>query len=104
MRKELFLLETLISLILIALSNFLLFQAVAVEFDIKNITNNLPEGITFPPEFDNIPIPSVENVTQVFREKCIKESGSDGAYEQASVSGIIFQLSMIHQMPVFVEL
>jgi hypothetical protein len=56
------------------------------DFGINDIKNNLPEGVTLPPELEGLPIPSAENATKLFKEKCTKESGSDAAYEQVSVS------------------
>lgn len=37
-----------------------------------------------PAELDNLP--NVDEAKKLFREKCIKESGSDAAYEEANVS------------------
>lgn len=51
---------------------------------INDIKSRLPENVTLPPELENLP--SLEDATKVFREKCIKVSGSDAAYEEANVS------------------
>jgi hypothetical protein len=56
--------------------------------DLKNRLNE--QGVTFPPEIEGLPIPSIENATRLFKEKCVKESGSDAAFEEASVRFWIF--------------
>lgn len=77
------------SLIIFIVCFCLLFSAFAAinntEITINDIKNALPEGVTLPPEIEGLPIPSIENATKLFKEKCVKESGSDAAYEEASV-------------------
>jgi hypothetical protein len=54
---------------------------------INDLKNSLPAGVTLPPELENIELGSqVEDVKQLLREKCKKESGSDDAFEKAGVS------------------
>lgn len=51
--------------------------------DIDKIQAQLPDGIKIPPELANATLPSLEETTKVLKEKCIKVSGSDAAYEEA---------------------
>jgi hypothetical protein len=60
------------------------------DISLDDIKSRLPDGVTFPPEIEGLPIPSIENATRLFKEKCVKESGSDAAYEEASVRSWIF--------------
>ncbi|KAG5670170.1 hypothetical protein PVAND_000451 [Polypedilum vanderplanki] len=54
--------------------------------DLKDtFVSNLPEGITLPPEFNNIDIgENVNKLSDTFKQKCIDNSGSDAAFEEAS--------------------
>lgn len=55
------------------------------DFSINDIKNNLPEGIALPEGFADFELPT-DNITKVLKDKCVKETGSDAAYEEASVS------------------
>lgn len=56
------------------------------DITINDIKNALPDGVSLPPELDGIEIPKVEEAVKVFKEKCVKVSGSDAAFEEANVS------------------
>ncbi|XP_063702693.1 27 kDa hemolymph protein-like [Culicoides brevitarsis] len=58
------------------------------EIDIDKIKAQLPEGVKIPPELLNASLPSVEETTKILKEKCIKVSGSDAAYEEAAQGGM----------------
>lgn len=58
----------------------------STDITINDIKNALPEGVTLPPELENVNLPNVEDATKLFKDKCIKVSGSDAAFEEASVS------------------
>lgn len=72
------------------MNTFVLFVVSAAinstDFSINDIKNALPEGVSLPPELEGLDIPNVEDAAKVFREKCIKVSGSDAAFEEAHVS------------------
>lgn len=55
--------------------------------DIKNsVVNNLPEGITIPPELKDIDVgEGIKQASDIFKQKCNENSGSDAAFEEASV-------------------
>jgi hypothetical protein len=55
--------------------------------DIKDsLVNNLPEGITLPPELKDVDVgEGLRQASDIFKQKCIENSGSDAAYEEASV-------------------
>jgi hypothetical protein len=55
----------------------------ASDFSINDIKENLPEGFILPAEIEDFKLPT-ENVTKFLKEKCVKETGSDAAYEAAS--------------------
>lgn len=57
--------------------------------DINQIKSQLPEGLDIPKDFLNTTLPSidVENTVEIIKEKCIKVSGSDAAYEEAVQGG-----------------
>uniref|UniRef100_A0A336L8A3 CSON005901 protein n=1 Tax=Culicoides sonorensis TaxID=179676 RepID=A0A336L8A3_CULSO len=60
---------------------------VLMQFDkinLNEIQSQLPDGVKIPPELLNASLPSVEETTKILKEKCIKVSGSDAAYEEAS--------------------
>ncbi|XP_070503976.1 27 kDa glycoprotein-like [Chironomus tepperi] len=54
--------------------------------DIKNsVVNNLPEGITLPPELKDLDVgEGIKQASDIFKQKCIENSGSDAAFEEAS--------------------
>lgn len=56
------------------------------DITINDIKNALPDGVTFPPELEGLDIPKVEDAAKLFKDKCIKVSGSDAAFEEAHVS------------------
>lgn len=57
-----------------------------VEQSVKDVLKQ--EGITLPPEFNNIDIgENVNKLTDTFKQKCVENSGSDAAYEEASQAG-----------------
>lgn len=56
------------------------------ENTINDIMNVLPEGVSLPPELQNVNIPNAEEATKLFKDKCEKISGSDAAFEEAHVS------------------
>lgn len=65
---------------------FLAFDAINnTETIINDFKNVLGDDVTLPPGIEGLPIPSIENATKLFQEKCIKQSGSNAAYEEASV-------------------
>lgn len=49
----------------------------------------MPEDL-LPPGFENISLPNIEDGKKLAREKCIKVSGSDAAYEQVEQSFGVF--------------
>lgn len=55
--------------------------------DLKDsLINNLPEGVSLPPELKDIDLESgAKQAVDIFKTKCIENSGSDAAFEQASV-------------------
>lgn len=54
-----------------------------------SVVNNLPEGVTLPPEFSNIDInDGVDKAKDAFKLKCNENSGSDAAFEEASVNKV----------------
>lgn len=57
------------------------------KIDINKIQSQLPDGIKIPPEFANASLPTVEEATKILKDKCIKVSGSDAAYEEAAQGG-----------------
>lgn len=59
-------------------------EKVKEKIDINQIQSQLPDGIKIPNELLNASLPSVEETTKVLKEKCIKVSGSDAAYEEAA--------------------
>lgn len=68
---------------------FFLFSAfAAIDTDALNKAKNELEakGVTLPPEFKDLDLPNVEDAQKLFKDKCIKVSGSDAAYEEANVS------------------
>lgn len=59
-------------------------EKVKEKIDINQIQSQLPDGIKIPNELLNASLPSLEETTKVLKEKCIKVSGSDAAYEEAA--------------------
>ena len=43
--------------------------------------SKLPSDLQIPDSIKNISLPTVDETTKVFKEKCAKVSGSDAAYE-----------------------
>lgn len=69
------------------------------DIDLEKLKSQLPEGI-IPAGFNTSSLPKIEEITNVIKEKCIKVSGSDAAFEEATqaagefgtcVSGLIDQ-------------
>jgi hypothetical protein len=58
------------------------------DISINDIKKNLPAGVSLPPEFESVSLPSVDDAAKLFKDKCIKVSGSDASYEEASVISI----------------
>jgi hypothetical protein len=60
--------------------------------DLKDtLVGNLPEGVSLPPELTNLDIgDNVNKLTDTFKQKCVDNSGSDAAYEEASVRAFFF--------------
>ena len=58
----------------------------STDITINDIKNALPEGVSLPPELENVEIPKVEEGLKLFKDKCVKVSGSDAAYDEATVS------------------
>lgn len=56
------------------------------ELDIDKLREQLPEGL-LPPEFQNVSLPSLEDLQRIVKDKCSRVAGSDAAYEQAEQSG-----------------
>ncbi|XP_053687477.1 27 kDa hemolymph protein-like [Sabethes cyaneus] len=56
------------------------------DLDIDKLKEHLPEGL-IPPEFQNITLPSLEDIQKIVKEKCSKAAGSDAAFEQAEQAG-----------------
>ncbi|XP_065093033.1 27 kDa hemolymph protein-like [Ochlerotatus camptorhynchus] len=56
------------------------------ELDIDKLREQLPEGL-IPPEFQNVSLPSLEDIQRIVKDKCSRVAGSDAAYEQAQQSG-----------------
>lgn len=56
------------------------------ELDIDKLREQLPEGL-IPPEFQNVSLPSLEDIQKIVKDKCSRVAGSDAAYEQAEQSG-----------------
>lgn len=56
------------------------------ELDIDKLREQLPEGL-IPPEFQNVSLPSLEDIQRIVKDKCSRVAGSDAAYEQAEQSG-----------------
>lgn len=56
------------------------------ELDIDKLREQLPEGL-IPPEFQNVSLPSLEDIQKIVKDKCSRVTGSDAAYEQAEQSG-----------------
>lgn len=48
-----------------------------------------------PPEIENVNLPNADEAVKLFKEKCIKVSGSDAAFEEASVSNEQRSLSQL---------
>lgn len=77
---------------ILVLSSFTAFAAINVtDFSINDLKNNLPDGVALPPELEGFSLPT-ENITKFLKEKCVKETGSDAAYEAASVRQFKFNL------------
>lgn len=62
-------------------------EKIKEKIDINQIQSQLPDGIKLPPELANASLPSVEETTKILKDKCIKVSGSDAAYEEAAQGG-----------------
>jgi len=62
--------------------------------DIKDsFVSNLPEGITLPPELKDIDVgEGIKQASDIFKQKCIENSGSDAAFEEASVNIFILAI------------
>lgn len=56
------------------------------DLDIDKLKEHLPEGF-IPPEFQNITLPSLEDIQRIVKDKCSRAAGSDAAYEQAEQAG-----------------
>lgn len=56
------------------------------DLDIDKLREQLPEGL-IPPEFQNVSLPSLEDIQRIVKDKCSRVAGSDAAYEQAEQSG-----------------
>ncbi|CRL07400.1 CLUMA_CG020373, isoform A [Clunio marinus] len=54
------------------------------DITINDIKNALPDGVTFPPEFADAELPNIDDAKKLFKDKCIKVSGSDAAYEEVT--------------------
>lgn len=57
------------------------------KIDISKIQAQLPDGIKIPPELANVSLPTLDETTKVLKDKCVKVSGSDAAYEEAAQGG-----------------
>lgn len=56
--------------------------------------NNLPEGITLPPELKDIDVgEGIKQASDIFKQKCVENSGSDAAFEEASVNIFNFTIN-----------
>jgi len=66
------------------------------KIDINLIQSQLPDGIQLPKELLNASLPSLEETTQILKEKCIKVSGSDAAFEEAAQGGQKLNECLMH--------
>ncbi|XP_055624443.1 27 kDa hemolymph protein-like [Toxorhynchites rutilus septentrionalis] len=56
------------------------------DISIDKLREHIPEGL-IPPEFQNITLPSLEDIQRIIKEKCSRVAGSDAAYEQSEQAG-----------------
>lgn len=56
------------------------------DIDIEKLKEQIPEGL-IPPEFQNMTLPSLEDIQRIVKDKCSKMAGSDAGYEQAEQAG-----------------
>lgn len=52
-----------------------------LEFDLDKLKEQLPKNLELPASFQNMPLPSVDEVKRLLKDKCAKTSGGDAAYE-----------------------
>lgn len=55
------------------------------DVNLEDLKNQLPDGI-IPDVLKNVTVPTADDAKQIFKEKCIKVSGSDAAFQEAEVN------------------
>lgn len=55
------------------------------DIDIDQLKSHLPEGF-LPPEFQNISLPSIEDIQKIVKDKCSKIAGNEEAYQKTEAA------------------
>lgn len=55
------------------------------DIDIDTLKSHLPEGF-LPPEFQNVSLPSIEDIQKIVKDKCSKIAGNEEAYQKAEAA------------------